>query len=125
MRVTRYPTRAKQVASLAVLTGPNDSDVEDDEDVPAGSVIQYSGTKNEIMLPEVQSPELTQVPPDDVLEQMGEVMTIIDSVVVVRGHTSGFNRVLDTDSLLVFDDRKVLGLVSCIRTTYFYSALTR
>lgn len=112
MRVTRYPTRAKQLASLAILTGPGDSDVDDDEDTPAGSTTQYSGTKNEILLPEVQTPGLTKVPPDDVLEEVGQVMTIIDSVVVVKGRTSGVDRVLDTDSLLVFDDRNVFGLVS-------------
>lgn len=111
MRVTKYPTRTKQLASLAVLTGPNDSDLEDDGDAPSGSLAQYSGTKNEILLPEVRVPELTKVPVDDVLELIGEVMTIIDSVVVIKGHTSGVHRVLDTDSLLAFDDRQVIGVV--------------
>ncbi|KAG8702385.1 hypothetical protein FRC08_003523 [Ceratobasidium sp. 394] len=38
-------------------------------------------------------------------------MTIIDSVVVVKGNTTGVYRALDTDSLLVFEDRRVLGKV--------------
>ncbi|CAE6481837.1 unnamed protein product [Rhizoctonia solani] len=106
LRVTKYPTRKQPV-----FQAPNDPDMEDDEDTPSGSIAQYAGTKNEILLPEVKAPELAAVPPEDVLELIGEVMTIIDSVVVVKGYTSGVDRVLDTDSLLVFEDRNVFGVV--------------
>ncbi|KAG8685252.1 hypothetical protein FRC11_010872, partial [Ceratobasidium sp. 423] len=106
LRVTHYPTRKPPTLQV-----PNDSDIEDDEDAPSGSIAQYSGTKNEVLLPEVKAPEFTVVPPEDVLELIGEVMTIIDSVVVIRGYTSGVDRVLDTDSPLVFEDRNVFGVV--------------
>ncbi|KAJ1302800.1 hypothetical protein OPQ81_003107 [Rhizoctonia solani] len=106
MRVTNYPARKQLVSQI-----PNDSDIENDEDMPSVSIDQYSGTKNEVLLPEVKTPEITVVPPEDVLELIGEVMTIIDSVVVIKGYTSGVERVLDTDSLLVFEDRKVFGVV--------------
>ncbi|CAE7072506.1 unnamed protein product, partial [Rhizoctonia solani] len=105
MRVTQYPAR-KQLA----LQLPNDSDVEDDEDTPSG-IARYAGTKNEVLLPEVKAPELATVPPEETLELIGEIMTIIDSVVVIKGYTSGVERVLDTDSLLVFEDRNVFGVV--------------
>ncbi|KDN49171.1 hypothetical protein RSAG8_02524, partial [Rhizoctonia solani AG-8 WAC10335] len=106
MRVTKYPTR-KQPA----LQVPNGSDMEDDEDAPSGSIAQYAGTKNEVLVPQMKVPELTVVPPEEVLELIGEVMTIIDSVVVIKGHASGVDRVLDTDSLLVFEDRNAFGVV--------------
>ncbi|CAE6438789.1 unnamed protein product [Rhizoctonia solani] len=106
MRVTKYP-----VKKLPTLQVPNDSDIEDDDDTPSGSIAQYSGTKNEVLLPEVKPPELAVVPPEDVLELIGEVMTIIDSVVVIKGYTSGVDRVLDTDSLIAFEDRSVVGVV--------------
>ncbi|KAF8600818.1 NAF1-domain-containing protein [Ceratobasidium sp. AG-I] len=111
MRVTKYPTRVKQLASLTALIRTTDSDVEDEDDAPSGSSKQYAGTKNEILVPEVEVPDITEVPADDVLEQIGEIMTIIDSVIVVKGNTTGVHCVLDTDSLLVFEDRKVLGKV--------------
>ncbi|KAF8713772.1 Gar1/Naf1 RNA binding region, partial [Rhizoctonia solani] len=107
MRVTKYP--AKKQSTLQQV--PGDSDAEDDEDGPSGSIAQYAGTKNEVLLPEVKTPELTVVPPEDILELIGEVMTIIDSVVVVKGYASGVDRVLDTDSLLAFEDRNVFGVV--------------
>lgn len=122
MRVTKYPTRVKQLASLTALTRITDSDAEDEDDAPSGSAKQYAGTKNEILVPEVEVPEIAEVPADDVLEQVGEIMTIIDSVIVVKGNTTGVHRVLDTDSLLVFEDRKVLGKVrhvsGCTRSTH-------
>ncbi|CAE6436914.1 unnamed protein product [Rhizoctonia solani] len=107
MRVKKYPTK-KQPTSQQL---PGDSDAEDDEDAPAGSIAQYAGTKNEVLLPEVKTPELTVVPPEDIIELIGEVMTIIDSVVVIRGCASGVDRVLDTDSLLAFEDRSIFGVV--------------
>ncbi|KAL5640388.1 hypothetical protein ACGC1H_007595 [Rhizoctonia solani] len=106
MRVTKYPARKQPAFQVS-----NDSDIEDDEGAPSGSITQYAGTKNEVVLPEVKSPELAVVPPEEVIELIGEVMTVIDSVVVIKGYTSGVDRVLDTDSLLVFEDRNVFGVV--------------
>ncbi|KAG8735834.1 hypothetical protein FRC10_010095 [Ceratobasidium sp. 414] len=112
MRVTRYPaSKSKHLDSLTVLVKPTDSDAEDEDGAPHTLPAQYSGTKNEILVPEVEVPEITEVPVDDVLEPIGEIMTIIDSVVVVKGDATGVRRALDMDSLLVFEDRKVLGKV--------------
>ncbi|CUA72905.1 H/ACA ribonucleoprotein complex non-core subunit NAF1 [Rhizoctonia solani] len=105
MRVTKYPTRKQPAFQV-----PNDSDIEDDE-VPSGSIAQYAGTKNEVLLPQVKAPELAVIPPEETLELIGEVMTVLDSVVVIKGYTSSVDRVLDTDSLLVFEDRNVFGVV--------------
>ncbi|KZS93476.1 NAF1-domain-containing protein [Sistotremastrum niveocremeum HHB9708] len=74
-------------------------------------------TKNEILNPEVKLPPISEVDPAEILELAGEISSVIDSVVIVRGierqekQPESTDTVLDTDSLLVFEDRKVLGLV--------------
>lgn len=50
------------------------------------------------------------------MEKVGEIMTVMDKVVIVKGLPSedvnrGSKRALDSDTLLVFEDRKVLGYV--------------
>jgi H/ACA ribonucleoprotein complex non-core subunit NAF1 len=54
------------------------------------------------------------VGPDEVLEKVGEVMSVVGNVVIVKGRAAtsgGSERALDSDTLLVFEDRKVLGYV--------------
>lgn len=91
------------------ILGPLDGDG-DDEDEPKPTPTSFN-TKNQIE-PEVKPPPVSMVEEDERLELVGEVMSVVNSVVIVKAHQGGDNRVLDTDSLLVFDDRKVLGLVS-------------
>ena len=100
-----------------------DHDADDDEDgaqVGGGSVLR---TKNEIEEPTVLVPEISEVGADEVLEKVGEIMSIIENVVIVKGLPSEYlnrasDRALDLESLLVFEDRKVLGYV---RFTKLYS----
>lgn len=85
----------------------------DDENGPAASSGGPLRTVNEIASPDIPVPEIEYVEETETLEFLGEVMSIIDCVVVVKG-SSGLNgeKVLDTGSLLAWEDRKVLGLVS-------------
>jgi len=53
---------------------------------------------------------------DEVLEEVGEVLSIIGNIAIVKGLPSKFadrgsERALDSETLLVFEDRKVLGYV--------------
>jgi hypothetical protein len=73
----------------------------------------YQQTKNEIAV-KIVIPEIEEVGVEEVLEKVGEIMSIVDTVVIVRGMTSEKCRALDSDTLLVFEDRKVLGYVSCL-----------
>ncbi|KAG8931927.1 hypothetical protein FRC02_001949 [Tulasnella sp. 418] len=83
-----------------------DDDGSDEEGIPNGII----ASKNEIVKPQVNMPSILSVDDDEVIEEMGEIMSIIDSVVVIRGSAGSLReKVLDTGSLLVFDDRKVLG----------------
>lgn len=56
-------------------------------------------------------PSITSIEPSEPIELIGEVLSIVDSVVVVKSYEHGQYKVLDTDSLFVFEDRKVFGLV--------------
>lgn len=99
--------RLKTKLDEAIL-GPLDGDGDDDDPKPTPTSFN---TKNQIE-PEVKPPPVSMVEEDERLELVGEIMSVVNSVVIVKAHQGGDNRVLDTDSLLVFDDRKVLGLAS-------------
>ena len=89
---------------------------EDEDPLPVSSSGNYFSTKNEMTQVEITAPEIEQVGPDERLEKVGEIMNIVDRVVIVRGLPLQYlnrasERALDSDTLLVFEDRKVLGYV--------------
>jgi H/ACA ribonucleoprotein complex non-core subunit NAF1 len=93
----------------------DDTGSEDGLDAPTG--IQASSmfaTVHEIVAPQVTMPSITEIPDDEPIELLGEVANIVDSVVVVKSLSNGMQRVLDTDSMLVLENRKVLGFVSAV-----------
>lgn len=91
---------------------------EDEDPLPVPSSGNYFTTKNEVTEVDITAPEIDQVGPDEPLEKVGEIMNIVDRVVNIRGLPSqhlnhASERALDSDTLLIFDDRKVLGYVRC------------
>ncbi|KAG1765109.1 Gar1/Naf1 RNA binding region-domain-containing protein [Suillus occidentalis] len=91
-------------------------DVDDDEESGATTVASYVQTKNEIVDTDIVVPSVLEVGLEEVLEKVGEVMNIIGNVVIVKGLPADSSRAvseraLDVETLLVFDDRKVLGHV--------------
>ncbi|KAJ7293014.1 Gar1/Naf1 RNA binding region-domain-containing protein [Mycena rebaudengoi] len=79
--------------------------LDDDEDSgPAAPTAAYFQTKNELLETDVAIPDIDEVGPDEVLEKVGEGAP---SDLAFR--RSG--QALDSDTLLVFEDRKVLGYV--------------
>ncbi|KAG0700646.1 Gar1/Naf1 RNA binding region-domain-containing protein [Suillus ampliporus] len=91
-------------------------DVDDDEESGATAATSYVQTKNEIVETDIIVPSVSEVGPEEVLEKVGEVMNIIGNVVIVKGLAADSSRAasekaLDTETLLVFDDRRVLGHV--------------
>ena len=73
---------------------------------------------------DVAVPDITEVGPEESLEKVGEVMSIVDKVVIVKGSASEIatrasERALDSDTLLVFEDRKVLGFVRALQFHLF------
>ena len=92
-------------------------DQDDDEDaVPIASSGTYFHTKHEIAETDIVIPKVNRIDPDEVLEKVGEVMNIVDRIVIIKGNPSnmlnrGSDRALDSDTLLVFNDRTVMGYV--------------
>ncbi|KAI0094439.1 Gar1/Naf1 RNA binding region-domain-containing protein [Irpex rosettiformis] len=91
---------------------------DDDEDGGTGANItaEQMRTKNEVGDDTVVIPEIEEVGEDEVLDRVGEIMSIIDKVAIVKGIPSqvqnrGSDKALDSDTLLVFEDRKVFGYV--------------
>lgn len=91
-------------------------DVEDEE----SGVMEAPGylqTKNEIVEADIMVPTISEVEPSDTLERVGEIISIVGNIVIVKGLPADnlrplSERALDAESLLVFDDRKVFGYVS-------------
>jgi hypothetical protein len=89
----------------------------DDEDEGGGSGGRLV-TAHEVLNEDIAIPELTEVDPKEALERVGEIFSVLqDKIVIVKGIESQIagrapDRVLDIETLLVFEDRKVLGYVS-------------
>ncbi|SPO26466.1 related to NAF1 - nuclear assembly factor [Ustilago trichophora] len=115
-------------------------DDDDDEEGGGASGSIAPATKNEILAPDVEQPTVQELTDGEkqTLRKLGKVHSIVDSVVVVeqdvqqsskqpsdvanagsvpvdstgrQGEREGEYSVLDTGSLLCFEDGKVLGLV--------------
>lgn len=73
---------------------------------------------------------MEEIEGNEELEKVGEIMSIIDKVVIVKGNASHIanrasERALDSETLLVFEDRKVFGYVSwlCFFILFFCLSL--
>ena len=92
--------------------------IDDEDDEGGGGSGGRLATAHEIVNEDVVIPEIAEVDPKETLERVGEILSVLqDRIVIVRGITSQISghapdRVLDTETLLVFEDRKVLGYVS-------------
>ncbi|KAF5323539.1 hypothetical protein D9611_005585 [Ephemerocybe angulata] len=89
---------------------------DEDEDAPAVGAATYLQTKHEVVETEIAIPEIDQVDPNESLEKVGDIMSIVNQVAIVRGLPSddmsrGSQKALDSDTLLVFDDRNVMGYI--------------
>ncbi|KAG6837648.1 hypothetical protein H0H93_004924 [Arthromyces matolae] len=92
----------------------DESGEEDGGPIPTSGA--YFQTKNEVLDTSIVIPSITEVGAEESLEKVGEIMSVTSSTVVVQGVPSdiperGSERALDSDTLLVFQDRKVLGFV--------------
>ncbi|KZT30776.1 NAF1-domain-containing protein [Neolentinus lepideus HHB14362 ss-1] len=89
---------------------------EDDEfgdSGPANSVVK---TEHEVTDYNITIPDISEVGPEEELEHVGRIMNVGDNVVIVQGTAAqdslkAQQRALDSETLLVFEDRKVLGYI--------------
>jgi len=89
--------------------------IDDEDDEGSGA---RPATVHEVLNEDVAVPGITEVDPKETLERVGEIHSVLqDRIVIVKGlahQVAGraSDRVLDIETLLVFEDRKVLGYVS-------------
>lgn len=69
-------------------------------------------TKNEILYENVEIKKLDVIITDDMpIEYLGEISQIVDNTVVIKAFVFDDYKVLDEESLLVLEDRSILGLI--------------
>ncbi|KAM3076847.1 hypothetical protein ACMFMF_004763 [Clarireedia jacksonii] len=68
-------------------------------------------TKNEIPEEVIPKPDVT-ITPEMPIQELGNVETMVDGVVLIKAKTSGEYRVLKEESVLCLEDRSVIGVVS-------------
>ncbi|KIO08566.1 hypothetical protein M404DRAFT_14570 [Pisolithus tinctorius Marx 270] len=100
----------------ALASHDHGSDNEYEDAGATGDIGHDVHTKNEVVDADIVIPEVSEVSPEDTLEKVGEVMSIVGNVVIVKGLLADnlktlSERALDAETLLVFDDRKVLGYI--------------
>lgn len=86
------------------------AELDEDADQPVTS--SSFASKHELADPPVPVVEIADIGPEERMEPVGNVMSIVGNAIIVQASDHGSHRVLDTGSLLVFEDRKVLGAVS-------------
>ncbi|KAJ2862679.1 hypothetical protein GGH94_004127 [Coemansia aciculifera] len=85
-----------------------DGDDDDEDQAPNNSV---PATRNEVLDPQIPELTMTELPATAQLTSLGTIHSIVDNSVIIQANISGERHVLDAESILSFDDRKVLGLV--------------
>ncbi|KAJ7597451.1 Gar1/Naf1 RNA binding region-domain-containing protein [Mycena floridula] len=86
---------------------------EDEEGGPSLKQHTYFMTKNEALEADFNVPDIQQVGPEEPLEKVGHILNLVETTVIIKGLPPSVpvRGALDSDTLLVFDDRKVLGYV--------------
>lgn len=81
---------------------------------PNANPISAFSSKHELENPPVPTVELEEVGPEEKMEMVGSIMSVVGSAVIVQAVEHGSHRVLDTGSVLAFENRRVLGAVRSI-----------
>ncbi|KAG7452271.1 NAF1-domain-containing protein [Guyanagaster necrorhizus] len=86
---------------------------DDDEEPGLSTKSQsYFTSQHEVVDTDISVPEIAEVGAEEAIEILGEIVNIMDQAVIIEGLPSSYtNHVLDSETLLVFDDRKVLGYI--------------
>ncbi|KAI8853205.1 Gar1/Naf1 RNA binding region-domain-containing protein [Chytridium lagenaria] len=97
---------------VAAPSAAKDLDLSDDEggfSGPGGS--RGLKTKNEIdVLPPVEAINIV-VPPDAELTEIGTIMAQVEDQLVIESIVGGENKVLDADTVILLEDRSVVGRI--------------
>ena len=83
---------------------------DEDEDENLSYLRSPLKTKNEIVDIVINKPSV-EITPEMELQGIGQVLHIVENYIVIDSELSGELQVLDSDSILVLEDREVLGQV--------------
>ncbi|PIA17068.1 NAF1-domain-containing protein [Coemansia reversa NRRL 1564] len=87
------------------------ADDDEDEEFTTGTATTLV-TRHELSNPPVPELTITQLPDTAQLCDLGAIHSIVGSSITIQAHISGETHVLDSESLVAFENRKVLGMIS-------------
>lgn len=61
---------------------------------------------------------------EEKMEAVGSILSVVGSAVIVQAYEHGSHRVLDTGSVLAFENRRVLGAVCPVQFSLYSQALS-
>jgi H/ACA ribonucleoprotein complex non-core subunit NAF1 len=79
--------------------------------------MSYFKTKNEVEEMDGTEPDIQEVGADEILQRIGEIFNIVGKSIIIKALPPSASpwspsQTLDSETLVVFDDRKVVGYVS-------------
>ncbi|KTW26420.1 hypothetical protein T552_02901 [Pneumocystis carinii B80] len=81
-------------------------------DEKSNNVFEFPKTKNEILYKNIEIKKLDVVITDNIpIEYLGEISQIVDNIVVIKSFVFDEYKVLDEETLLVLENRSILGLI--------------
>ncbi|EMR09401.1 hypothetical protein PNEG_02346 [Pneumocystis murina B123] len=81
-------------------------------DEKSNNVFEFPKTKNEILYKNIEIKKLDVIITDNIpIEYLGEISQIVDNIVVIKSFVFDEYKVLDEETLLVLEDRSILGLI--------------
>jgi hypothetical protein len=103
-----------------------DAEIDEDDQGTSTKVVPKTAHELEDGDERILVPDADIISSHEPLERVGEIMSVQPRAVIVRGTSSSIigNRALDAETLLVFEDRTVLGYVSFAILQFFIFNLT-
>jgi H/ACA ribonucleoprotein complex non-core subunit NAF1 len=105
-----YKLLSPEEQARILMEGDGGSDDEGTTKGAKGTGAQVR-TKNEIPEEVIPKPDVT-ITPEMPIQELGNVETMVEGVVLIKAKTSGEYRVLREESVLCLEDRSVIGVVS-------------
>jgi H/ACA ribonucleoprotein complex non-core subunit NAF1 len=105
-----YPLLDPDEQAKILMQGDDGSDGEGGNRKGKGGTGMQLRTRNEIEDVKVAKPDVS-ITSEMKIEELGEIDKIIDNLVLVKAKVSGEYQVLDSGSILCFEDRRVMGVV--------------
>lgn len=112
--ITDINSSTNETKSKRTRKRPNKRETSIDSDLSEDDVNTSSApkTEHEVLQPVIELPKITKLPEDSILTPFGKIMSVIDTVVVIKADTAGDWRVLDEGCICCWEDKTVIGNVN-------------